>query len=225
METEMTPGDEYLAEVLALDPSVEAANIIARRREHLSSGGRGRKAGKARKPLAALPLVGRPDRQAAESSLGEVHDSFWSTQGNSVRTRLEGFDLNEFPDLQRYRQRLLRVNDLRSEFNAFEEDTRVDRQFASTLGAVLIAPEHRAAELRQRHVNLSASASFWSKSRRSAKVLAKYSGLHTLESSWCDRIRNARKDRQDSRTINKRTGAWFILAWFTVKLLLKWFRD
>ncbi len=226
--TDSNARERYLEEAFGLDPVESSAQIIALRRDfhdpeslartkRLSSALSSRPA-----PVLTSGAMG-PDlaRTDAERVLREVHESFWESESGEAGARLLALALVDMPDLRRYRDRLLRVDELRRQLDSFESEPGVHQPLAETLRAILIAPERLAVEMRNRYVRGAATAQRQKANKRSLKLLQRYPELYELEAQWFSRILRSKKDKLESRELGTRAGIGFLGIYLLIKLVVE----
>ncbi len=215
MPTDVGLRNAYVSEVLALDPAVDLERIIALRRRFLE-GARGPALSERRRATGTVETE-ESVRERADRILTGIREGFWNADRAQTQARLIALDLEELPDLARYRDRLLLVTELREDADELLEHPEVDESFASALRAILVAPERIAVQLRQRYIQSSTRGSAISTNKRALRaVRAEYPELHELEKPWFKKISSAKKDRKDSRAL--RGGLGCIGIYFLIKL-------
>ena len=214
----------YLVEVLALDPSEHSGQIMELRAQRAASAGRGTAANDRRRASTSDCSDARGSARAAIES---ARQEFWSLGADEITERLATLTVDEFPDLERARVRLLRVNGARLEMKELHDDPRMDRTLTGVLRAVLIAPGPEAARLRDDAARDSGLPYRAKRAKAFARRLKRhYPALAELEKDWLARLAQARREEKDSAAIKGGISLMGIYGLIViVKALVRYFTD
>ena len=221
--------DAYLEEVFALNPCVDEERVLALRGAYLKKSGHPSKDG-----LVAAVETGtlgtdasgqegaqsESNRSRAERVLADIRLQFWESSGPEIEARLVSLEIDELPDLARYRDRLLRVAANHDSVHALAEEESFGEEFVEAIQEVLIVPERSAAELRAKYIRASVVKKRTRVDRQSVAVLKKhFPELYALEETWFKKIRTAKKDRKDSRKMRGGIGCFGL---YLLYVIIRW---
>ena len=216
----------YLEQLFALDPCMDEERVLALRSAFLKESGHPSEEG-----LVAAIEAGafggsafaeeseqsESSRAGAERFLAEIRDQFWQSSGPELEARLVALEIDDLPDLARYRDRLLRVAANFEELVGLEQEHALSEEFAEAVREVLIAPERTAAELRSRFIRASVAANRTREDGQSVAAIKKgFPELYALEEAWFRKIRTAKKDQKDSRRIRGGIGCFGLYLLFVI---------
>jgi len=221
--------DAYLEEIFALDPCRDEERVLALRNAYLKQSGHPSQDGLVAAVESASLGGGtfseegeqsESNRARAERALAGIREQFWESSGPKLEAQLGSLELDELPDLARYRARLLRVAANHERVLGLVAELAINEQLAEVIRMVLIAPERTAAELRAKYIRASVEEGRTREDKRSIAVLEKqFPELHALEEAWFKKFRTAKKDRKDSRKIRGGIGCFGLYMLF---IILRW---
>ncbi len=198
MAPENSLRTEYCAQVLKLDPTFEADRILELRRKRKE----GRLTTESDERGHAHPgkIEQQVTRRQAEQALENAAQNFWEEDEQTLSQRLKALELENFPELHRYRNRLLRVLRHRNEFNYVLTDNEVELHIIDSLRNTLVASEKESSRIirsitqEPRHPNVVKRIQ-----RFSRRIRRDHPELFSLAERWFEKFETIRRDKRDSR--------------------------
>jgi hypothetical protein len=195
--SDVSPGD-YLRQVLALDPSEDASEMLRQRQGYLE-------------PDDVLVAAVADEesnafRARVLARLEMVRQEFWRLKEADLQQHLGALQAVDLPEVVIAAQRLSQVAKERSALLQLREDRRVNPKFASTLAQILVSSVTTANLLREReHSWMRPEQNPQHAGARHAIVSsahaigAHYPGVFALEETWLNELLayNPDEERED----------------------------
>jgi chorismate mutase len=172
-----TDRDQYLAQVLQLDPEEDLHRAIALRRE---------RAALLRGNTEAAPQTGqRPEAHQLRAILDEVSSELLDEDPEALRERVDALDLTPYPGLEQRARYMCAVLDARPDIDAASADPKSNESFLRFVRALLCANGEQAAELKRRAAKTLRTSSRAKEACKTLKHWKKnYPDLYALERVW-----------------------------------------
>lgn len=223
---------EYLERVLALDPAEDVAEIGARTRDW--------RAGKRSahdpppRPGASLrqdePMeeLGGADRRQVAAALDTLRQEFWDLDAGTVTARLNDLDAADHPDLERAALRLRAANGLREDLDVLENDDSIRVETVLRMREMLLAPAKEGNAIRDELIRVLGRTNNQNERKALLRAVKRGTpGLERVERRWLERLKGAKRERQDSRAVASGLGAFFVglVIFRVVRLLFRWLSE
>ncbi|MBW3540607.1 MAG: FUSC family protein [Planctomycetes bacterium] len=213
----------YLARVLGMNPLREAEAIVERRNRFLGLAGPGDGSGEGAEVMQR--------RDEARRAIESLRETFWSSELETLKQRLDGLELAVFPELQAAAERLRTVLAHRPAFPRLPAHPASDAELFDALKQLVVLPPREAAPLRERLLRMTASPRRRKRFQKMVKMIRReFPEIHALECDWFDEIAKAKQPKLvDGRTRESRFSIdtegvpWWIysLIIFAILMLIR----
>ncbi len=132
-----SPAMQYLESVLQLDPHEHPLDIHRLRSEFLGFA-----------EESSSTSGPRLSHAQAEQELQEIAEAWWNTPDQSLESELEAIDLESFPDLDEWRQRMRQIEGLRQHLAQARQASKVNPGVLDAVKQMTLTPPSRKAGVR-----------------------------------------------------------------------------
>ncbi|QEG43832.1 hypothetical protein UC8_58890 [Roseimaritima ulvae] len=182
---------EYLQGMLHMQPSIEANEMLSRRRQFLAS------RELAEGEILAVEVAEESSRPTMLQSLADIRKQFWTLPAHGMYQQLKQLAAAPYPDVATAAKRLLAVSTQRAAFHQLASDQQVHPAFAQVLRKIAVSTPAQANPLREQQLGFlrpnknphyqAAQTAIQSAIRR---LMRQYPGIYALEQTWLNELYN-----------------------------------
>lgn len=179
----------YLSKILKINPVYDAEGIIQLRSHALGLQKLSKRSETAATDSAPSPADQENLRNIAAGKLENIRGRCWQAAPETLLKELGSLPIEQFPDLQLARDRLVAVAQHRSQLPALTSHKHFDGEFFSVLKQVLAGSPRETNVLREQVLASFRSGKLRKRGRRMIKLLKKQMPeLYSIEADWLDSL-------------------------------------
>ncbi len=198
---------DYLRDLLLLNPLYSAPDILDRRRKTFNLAA-------ANAVDAALEIAQTSDiatkREQIKQRLRRLQQEFWSIPHDQLSAQLNAVNVRAFPEFQPLLTRLKVAASCRKEIQQLLVRKDTDNHLVTAFRSAMTLPPDAAAAARERFLQSVETVERFQKVRQTVKIIqAEYPLLFKLENDWFNYILSLKKPKSGLGSGGSRSGFSF----------------